>query len=196
MANTPPKPDGHDRFQAPPIIKVMTVSLPCRAQSGWHAGIARWARSRGSANSPSRPPTLPTARAASRAGYGGTGVPRLRSPSLNFPICPRRDHRHAAGDRSGFCCRNQAARRSHRSRQPVFPADLWQKLGAWACSASPPRRSTAAAASATSHTSSPWKKSPGLRRVSPSPTARTRISASIRFAAMAMPHRKTAICPD
>ncbi len=26
-------------------MKVMTVSLPCRAHSGWHAGIARWARS-------------------------------------------------------------------------------------------------------------------------------------------------------
>jgi hypothetical protein len=33
-------------FPGTPIMKAMTVSLPCRAHSGLHAGIARWARSR------------------------------------------------------------------------------------------------------------------------------------------------------
>ena len=33
-------------FPCPPIMKVMTVSLPCRAHSGLHAGIVRWAQSK------------------------------------------------------------------------------------------------------------------------------------------------------
>jgi SulP family sulfate permease len=38
--------NGHDFSRHPRSMKVMTVSLPCRAHSGLHAGIARWARSR------------------------------------------------------------------------------------------------------------------------------------------------------
>ena len=37
--------DEYSYCAPPPIMKVMTVSLPCRAHSGLHAGIARWARS-------------------------------------------------------------------------------------------------------------------------------------------------------
>ncbi len=63
-------------------MKVMAVSLPCRAHSGWHAGIVRWARSM-LREFPILPPTLSTARAASRAGCGGTeqcsAKPHLRS---------------------------------------------------------------------------------------------------------------------
>jgi hypothetical protein len=42
-------------FPGTPIMKVMTVSLPCRAHSGWHAGIVRWAQSR-LCEFPSHPP--------------------------------------------------------------------------------------------------------------------------------------------
>jgi hypothetical protein len=110
-------------------------------------------------------------------------------------LCPWRNHRHAACDRG----RPLPPTKSRHAPRPsiattCFPPICGPSWAAWVCSASPPRRSTAAADSAISRTSSPWKRFRGLRRASRCPTARTPTCASIRSAATARRRRKIATC--
>jgi len=51
-------------------MKVMTVSLPCRAHSGLHAGIVRWAQSM-LCEFPISPPDPSHGPRCIAAGYGG-----------------------------------------------------------------------------------------------------------------------------
>ena len=61
--------------QTPRIMQAMTAPLPCRARSGWHAGIALWARRR-RREFPNSPPDSPAA--SGRGDVQGTFPSRWR----------------------------------------------------------------------------------------------------------------------
>ena len=76
-----------------------------------------------------------------------------------------------------------------------FPYDLVARWGAWACSACPSPRSTAAWAATTSRCAWPWRSWPGSTPRSPSPWRPASVWARCRSSGSAPRRRSSSGCP-